>query len=139
MLTVRAVAVLVLSAFSSGFVSAQFPLPDVPERKTDGQKEQAFNLVAVSSQLEQETKTEPQTAEAPQPPADAALSRDGSEGKQPKRILWIIPNYRAVSANTQLPPLSVKGKFWLATQDSFDYSSFVLAGIVAGIVFRGHY
>jgi hypothetical protein len=54
-----------------------------------------------------------------------------SEGKQPKRILWIIPNYRAVSANTQLPPLSLKGKFWLATQDSFDYSSFVLAGILA--------
>jgi hypothetical protein len=55
------------------------------------------------------------------------------EGKQPKRILWIIPNYRAVSANTQLPPLTLKSKFWLATQDSFDYSSFVLAGILAGI------
>jgi hypothetical protein len=38
-----------------------------------------------------------------------------------------------VSANTQLPPLTLKGKFWLATQDSFDYSSFVLAGILAGI------
>jgi hypothetical protein len=38
-----------------------------------------------------------------------------------------------VSANTQLPPLSRKGKFWLATQDSFDYSSFALAGMVAGI------
>jgi len=32
-----------------------------------------------------------------------------------------------------VPPLSSKGKFWLATQDSFDYSSFALAGIVAGI------
>jgi hypothetical protein len=53
-------------------------------------------------------------------------------GKQPKRILWVIPNYRAVSANTQLPPLSPKGKLRLATQDSFDYSSFLLAGIVAG-------
>lgn len=61
------------------------------------------------------------------------LSKDDSEGKQPKRILWIIPNYRAVSANMNLPPLSPKGKFWLATQDSFDYSSFALAGIVAGI------
>ena len=53
--------------------------------------------------------------------------------KQPKRILWVIPNYRAVSADTQLPPLSRKDKFWLATEDSFDYSSFVLAGIIAGI------
>jgi hypothetical protein len=53
-------------------------------------------------------------------------------GRQPKRILWVIPNYRAVSANTQLPPLSPKGKLRLATQDSFDYSSFLMAGIVAG-------
>ncbi len=133
MLTVRAVAVVVLSTFSAGLVSAQFPLPDVPERKTDGQKEQALDRVAASSQLDQETKTKPQTAEAEQASADAAPSKDASEGKQPKRILWIIPNYRAVSANTQLPPLSSKGKFWLATQDSFDYSSFALAGMVAGI------
>jgi hypothetical protein len=38
-----------------------------------------------------------------------------------------------VSSNTELPPLSLKGKFWLATQDSFDYSSFVLAGMLAGV------
>jgi hypothetical protein len=31
-----------------------------------------------------------------------------------------------------LPPLSPKGKLRLATQDSFDYSSFLMAGIVAG-------
>jgi hypothetical protein len=69
------------------------------------------------------------------PPANPSTpqAQDASEGKQSKRILWIIPNYRAVSANTQLPPLSLKGKFWLATQDSFDYSSFVLAGALAGI------
>lgn len=63
----------------------------------------------------------------------AARSKADSEGKQPKRILWIIPNYRAVSADTQLPPLSLKSKFWLATQDSFDYSSFALTGVLAGI------
>jgi hypothetical protein len=54
-------------------------------------------------------------------------------GKQPKRILWIIPNYRAVSANTHLPPLSFKEKFWLATEDTFDYSDFLLVGGLAGI------
>jgi len=55
------------------------------------------------------------------------------DGKQSKRILWIFPNYRAVSANTQLPPLSLRDKFWLATQDSFDYSSFVSAGLISGV------
>ena len=58
---------------------------------------------------------------------------NNDEAKQSKRILWIFPNYRAVSADTQLPPLSLKRKFWLATQDSFDYSSFITAGILAGV------
>jgi hypothetical protein len=75
-------------------------------------------------------------------PAPASTHADRSasqgEGKQPKRILWVIPNYRAVSANVKLPPLSAKGKLWLGTQDSFDYSSFVLAGIVAGISQAGN-
>jgi hypothetical protein len=62
-----------------------------------------------------------------------ASSLGSAEVKQSKRILWIFPNYRAVSANTQLPPLSLKEKFWLATQDSFDYSSFISAGIIAGV------
>jgi hypothetical protein len=66
-------------------------------------------------------------------PKPSAPAKDNSQGKQPKRILWIVPNYRAVSANTQLPPLALKDKFWLATQDSFDYSSFILAGMLAGI------
>ncbi|MGH9830889.1 MAG: hypothetical protein ACREDR_47390 [Blastocatellia bacterium] len=56
-----------------------------------------------------------------------------STGKQPKRILGIIPNYRAVSANTTLPPQTVRQKFWLATEDSFDYSSFILTAAVAGL------
>jgi hypothetical protein len=38
-----------------------------------------------------------------------------------------------VSAETRLPALSFKAKFWLATEDSFDYSSFLLAGGLAGV------
>jgi hypothetical protein len=65
-------------------------------------------------------------------PADP-ISLSDQEGRQSKRILWIIPNYRAVSANTTLPPLQSKEKLWLATQDTFDYSDFVYVGILAGI------
>jgi hypothetical protein len=46
-------------------------------------------------------------------------------------MFWIVPNFAAVSANTQLPPLSVREKFKLGTEDSVDYSSFVWAGLVA--------
>lgn len=66
----------------------------------------------------------------PLPEAPRSVSIDGN---QSTRILWVIPNYRAVSADVQLPPLSFKSKFVLATQDSFDYSSVVFAGFMAGI------
>jgi hypothetical protein len=70
----------------------------------------------------------------PDPAPGAAVDSftNRSEGKQSKRILWVIPSYQAVSADTQLPPLTAKGKFVLATKDGFDYSSFALAGIIAG-------
>ena len=64
---------------------------------------------------------------------DAGSLGSVTEAQQSKRILWIFPNHRAVSADAQLPRLSLKDKFWLATQDSFDYSSFVTAGMLAGI------
>jgi hypothetical protein len=68
------------------------------------------------------------TTTAPVTPAAATTTTT-----QPKRILGIFPNFRAVSADQQVPPLSVKGKFWLATQSSFDYSAFLTAGISSGI------
>ena len=66
-------------------------------------------------------------------PSDPTQSDDGSEGQQTKRILGIVPNFQAVSANTQLPPLSLRQKFWLATEGTFDYSSFISVGIQAAV------
>jgi len=53
--------------------------------------------------------------------------------EQPKRILFIIPNYRAVSADAVVPPLDARGKFNLMVEDSFDYSTFISVGLLAGI------
>jgi hypothetical protein len=53
-------------------------------------------------------------------------------GRQTKRILGIIPNFRSVSVDAKLPPLSPRNKFKLMLQDSFDYSSFIYVGILAG-------
>ena len=59
--------------------------------------------------------------------------KDDSQGQQTKRMFWVVPNFAAVSANTQLPPLSTREKFALATHDSVvDYSSFTWTGILAG-------
>jgi hypothetical protein len=62
---------------------------------------------------------------------------DEAYGKQQKRILGIIPNYRAVSANVHLPPLTFKSALWLATQDTFDYSDFIFVGALAGVDMAG--
>jgi hypothetical protein len=63
----------------------------------------------------------------------AATQPASLEGKQTKRILGIIPNFRSVSVDEKLPPQSVKDKFITTTQDSFDYSAFIFAGALAGI------
>ncbi len=77
--------------------------------------------------------------DAPTPLASSGGSNNPEDqfGKQPKRILGIIPNFRAVSANTHLPPLSFKSELWLATQDTFDYSDVIFVGALAGISMAG--
>lgn len=53
--------------------------------------------------------------------------------QQPKRILGIMPNYRAVSAGAIPPPPTPKQAFKIATQNSFDYSSYVFVGLTSMI------
>jgi hypothetical protein len=52
---------------------------------------------------------------------------------QPKRILGVMPNYRAVSAGTIPPPPTPRQAFRIATQNSFDYSSFVFVGFTSAM------
>ena len=52
-------------------------------------------------------------------------------GQQPKRILGVMPNFRAVSAGTIPPPPTPKEAFKIATKQSFDYSAFVFVGITS--------
>jgi hypothetical protein len=52
--------------------------------------------------------------------------------QQTKRILDIVPNFRAISTDEKLPAQSVKEKFITCTQDSFDYSSIWVPAMLAG-------
>jgi hypothetical protein len=61
----------------------------------------------------------------------AQSAQQDSNGQQTKRILGIVPNFRAVSADTKLPPETVKEKFKDATEDSFDYSSIFIPAVIA--------
>jgi hypothetical protein len=91
-----------------------------PPAQTDGQPMAAADA-------------KPSDIDSPEPKID----RGDSEGRQPKRILGVIPNYRAVSANTKLPPQKIGEKFWLASEDSFDYSNFLFVSALAGISMAG--
>lgn len=68
--------------------------------------------------------------QTPDQTAPAQAQKKTPSAKQTKRMFWVVPNFAAVDSDTQLPPLSPKDKFLLATEDSFDYSSFVWAGIL---------
>lgn len=59
-------------------------------------------------------------------------ANDHSTYKQSDRMFWVVPNFAAVSANTELPPLTTWGKFVLATHDSVDYSGFTWSAVLAG-------
>jgi hypothetical protein len=67
------------------------------------------------------------------PPAAAESSGQGAApaNPQPKRILGIMPNFRAVSAGVIPPPPTPKKAFLIATQNSFDYSSFLFVGVTS--------
>ena len=54
-------------------------------------------------------------------------------GKQTKRILYVVPNFRSVSMDEILLPQTPKEKFVLMLQDSFDYSTFIYVGALAGV------
>jgi hypothetical protein len=68
-----------------------------------------------------------------QTPDEQKKKEKDSEGEQTKRMLWVVPNFGAVNADTQLPRMSTREKFILASKDSVtDYSSYTWAGILAG-------
>ncbi len=71
---------------------------------------------------------------APNTPPAGPAPTSGHEGlprPQPKRILGIMPNYRAVSAGVIPPPPTAREAFVLATQNTFDYSSFLFTGVTS--------
>jgi len=70
-------------------------------------------------------------APAPAPPqAKPAPQQSGGNPaqQQPRRILGIMPNYRAVSAGAIPRPPGPRQSFIMATENSFDYSAFIFVG-----------
>jgi len=140
----RGICLMMLLAFCpTTFLFAQ-NLPDAPQSQVSGQQDQDKAPKKTSDSSEQsgsETADQKQTTAAPQAntPAVGTQQADSSDqsnanqsqAKQTKRMMWVVPNFGAVSSDTQLPPLSTREKFKLAESDSFDYSAFIWTGILA--------
>lgn len=108
--------------------------PDAPDPQSQTQGQTQNPPAAQPS-------TQP-AASAPAPGANQSSSQSGDKpadqetpkpGQEPKRILGVMPNFRAVSAGALPPPPTLKQSFMLATQNSFDYSSFVFVGATSAL------
>ena len=77
---------------------------------------------------------QPAVIDAPQPQSQTQSQTPANEPApaQTHRILGILPNFRAVSADVKLPPQTVKQKFVTASEDSFDYSAIFVPLAIAG-------
>ena len=106
---------------TGGWVATAIPDAPVPARAGDGEQQSA------ASDSNQQTQAS-QPSQASQTAAQAQEERL----PQTKRILGLIPNFRAVSTDEKLPPQTVKEKFMTATDDSFDYSSIFIPLALAG-------
>jgi hypothetical protein len=102
--------------------SSSSSLPDAPS--------------AVLDQQSGQTATPPPAAKPQNGTSPDATTPTGPQ--QTKRILGVVPNFSSVSANTVLPPLGARHKFGLAARNSFDYGSFIVAGVQAGFALNGN-
>jgi len=120
---------LILSAASAVAQQGDSPSTPVPAPKSSqpsssGQKSQPGTTSPAQPGASGSPIGVPQSGEKQAPPIPASK-------QQPKRILGLMPNYRAVSAGAIPPPPTPKQAFKIATQNSFDYSAFVFVGITS--------
>jgi hypothetical protein len=115
-----------LVALAAGLPDA--PLPQnmaAPTATTQDQETASQNTAGPAAPL----STDPVSTN-PARPADKPVPLSK---QQPKRILGLMPNYRAVSAGVTPPPPTARQAFKIATQNSFDYSSFVFVSVTSMI------
>jgi len=124
------VLVFLLLASSLGMIaSAQQVLPpDAPQQQTPS------NPASSAPQIET-SGSSPKQSDAKNAGQSTERANQGATPgqQQPKRILGVMPNFRAVSAGVLPPPPTPKQSFILATQNSFDYSSFIFVGLTSAM------
>ncbi|MFZ0733924.1 MAG: hypothetical protein WAM79_16500 [Candidatus Sulfotelmatobacter sp.] len=126
-----ALTTLVCLACGLGWAQ-QAELPSGPGlgERTSGLEQTAQGQSTQQPPNQQQEKSNPEQQTTP-PKTNAEGEPVAVVKQQPKRILGIMPNYRAVSAGALPPPPTPKQAFIIATENSFDYSSFIFVGITS--------
>ena len=80
-------------------------------------------------------ETVPVQAPADSPATESATldSTPSDATPEDKRIFGVLPNYRTVEGSQPFAPLTAKQKLSIATKDTIDGPSYVLAGAFAGL------
>ena len=117
---------------SSGplMVASNSGLPNAPQPQSSSSTQNTQKQDGQQDQGTPETAPDLNRKRA-ETPAGVPATQKPQPLPQPKRILGMMPNYRAVSAGVLPPPPSSRQAFIIASQNSFDYSSFVFVGITS--------
>jgi hypothetical protein len=127
--TIGPIVVLLMGVLLSLGQTQQISLPQSPDTSTNGG--QAVTKQASGHQQPSGGQSSGKlNISQGQAPANAGAPPNQ---QQPKRILGVMPNFRAVSAGALPPPPTPKQAFKIATQNSFDYSSFIFVGITSAL------
>jgi hypothetical protein len=139
---IRIAAVVLLPLFPPALLWSQTAAPDEKDGQASEQQAPESEGIAASPSLSDGTPASPSPVSgkeleaverAPLPVIPPAEIRNAnSDRKQTERMFWVVPNFAAVNPDTQLPPLSTRGKFVLAMHDSIDYSGFTWTAVLAG-------
>lgn len=116
LVAIGAVSVAQAQQLTAANSDPSFSLPDAPLPAAGQQTAQSS-----SSSAEQNT------------PSRLSTPQESGTPQQTQRILGVMPNFNAITADTKLPPQSARDKFVLAARNSFDYSSFALTAIQSAI------
>jgi hypothetical protein len=121
-----------LSVF--GLLAIMLPAPGTTALGQEVSSDTSPLIIAKSADSADQTRSASgpsSAADSPTPPVTEP--KENAPLQQPKRILGIMPNFRAVSAGTIPPPPTMKQSFKIATQNSFDYSSYIFVGVTSAL------
>jgi hypothetical protein len=124
---------LVVAASAQSAARQDLALPD-PPRPLTNIRQLSYNLDAVQSGATQQSHPGAAANDQKTGTLEKPISQNpvpSGEPPQTRRILGLIPNFRSVSTDVKLPPMTVKQKFLTAFDESFDYSSIFVPAAVA--------